>query len=109
MSYETLFAIERLASFIFICIFLTGFRLGRDYPIAVRTTSIFMVVVGLALVLFGFLVTEKYKNIFDYEPTMFWGKESNGKTARGILRAFGIIGFCSFFTGVILLVLLIRI
>ena|SRR5688572_12503573 len=107
MGYGTLYSIQRVSIFVFLCILVAGASLSKQYLYFIQIISFLMIILGLPTAIYGFYSAAKYKDVFDYEPTIFWGKESNGKTARTVLMIFSTIGSWCFFVGGILILLAI--
>jgi len=63
--------------------------------------------VGIFLFIYGIVSSQKYKDVFDYEPAQFWGRESNGKHARQVLTFLGSMGLWCFFTGTTLIIIIL--
>ena len=60
----------------------------------------------IAVSLIGFLIGifqyGKYKDVFDYEATTLWGKETSGKNARGLLKNLATTGLWLLLTSILL-------
>lgn len=104
MGYGTINALGRLSSFLFLGIIVLGINIGKLHPTAVLVTSLLLLLCGLPVCLYGLFTIQKYKDVFDFEPTLFLGKQRNGKYARQVLMAMTTIGgWCSLTATVLIL------
>ena len=103
MSRGTLDAINRLTGVLFFGAIILGITVGHEHRLVTHIISIGLVVVGTPMFIYGLTNAGKHKTVFDYEPTVFWGKQSNGKTAREILMTFNTVGLWCALTGIALL------
>ena len=105
MGYRSFSSIRRVTSVLFVSVLVLGFTIGREHRLATEIISNGLILGGIPSFLYGLLTMEKYKAIFDYEPTVFWGKQSKGKSAREVLMTLNVVGFWCVLTGIALLVI----
>jgi hypothetical protein len=103
MGYSTFYSIRRLAGVLFLSALVLGITLGREHRLTTMAISIGLILGGIPAFAYGLVSMRKYKEVFDYEPTVFWGKQSNGKNARDILTTFNVVGIWCTLTGIALL------
>ncbi len=103
MSNSTHNSIRLLFAVLYISVIVLGASIGRAHPYTTLIISILLITSGLPASIFGLIQAEKYKKVFDFEPTMLFGKPSNGKSARTILMAITTLGFWSLFAGALLI------
>ncbi len=103
MGRGTVNAINRFTGVLFISAFILGITVGRVHPLITHIISVGLILIGTPIFVYGLVTMGKYKDTFDYEPTTFWGRPSNGKTAREVLATFNVAGFWCALTGVTLL------
>ncbi len=96
-------ALKRLAGFLFLALMVVGIKIVTHSPLLVLTAAAVGLVSGVALCLFGLITTERYRNVFDFEPAEFLGKMRNGKQAREILAVMTASGLWCTLIGVGLL------
>ncbi|SRR5258706_518128 len=90
-------------SFLFFLAVILTVGLAKQNPSTTTTLSIGLIVAGLPLMIYGLIKARHYKNVFDYEPTIFWRRKSNGKRVRAFLMACNFIGLYCLLAGAILL------
>lgn len=95
--------IRRLANFLFFSLIAFGVWGAQKNPTPVLILSIALILLGVPLFIYGFINIERYKDVFDYEPAIFWGKMRNGKEAREVLGTINVIGLWGFLAGAVLL------
>jgi hypothetical protein len=79
-------------------------ELGKENLLIALPMAIGLLIVSLPLLIYGLITTRQYKNVFDYEPTVFWRKESNGKKVRAFLMTCNYLGlYCLIVGGILLL------
>ena len=99
--------LSRGITFLFILsIFLIAVKLGQSNVVYVWILIVAMFALGIPSFFGGFVKYGQYKNVFDYEPTTFLGKEKNGKDVRKLLLAVIYLGLWSCLAGVFLLAFL---
>ncbi len=109
MGWGTLRSLNRLSILLFALVDLLLIAIANRAPLLVLLIMILMVAGGAVLFAYGMVALERYREVFDYEPTVLWGRPSNGKEARSTLMAINAIGIWSFLAGGILLLPLLRI
>lgn len=67
-------------------------NLRDSYPLLTWFLPSILIVVGLLLLLGGLIVYSRYSQVYDFEATVFLGKQGNGKEVRGTLMTIEIIG-----------------
>ncbi|MFN8413961.1 MAG: hypothetical protein U0Z26_16395 [Anaerolineales bacterium] len=107
MGYGTFSAIKRLSNFLFITTIGLGIIFGRIYPITTLIISGSMILIGASSFIYGISNSQKYKDVFDYEPARFWGKDRNGKYAREVLLSISSIGIWCALTGAALFIIIV--
>lgn len=105
MGVGTLYAIRRITSILFVCIILFAFIVRKEHPILVTIGAMILLSAGGLLFTYGLASAERYKKVYDYEPVIFMGKPSNGKTARETLMIFSTTGLWALLTGGALLLI----
>ncbi len=103
MGWGTVNAINRFTGVLFFGALILGITVGRVHPLITHIISVGLILVGIPMLVHGLTTMGKYKDTFDYEPTTFWGRPSNGKSAREVLAAFNVAGFWCTLTGIALL------
>ncbi len=93
-------ALRRLSSFVFIGVVVWGIFEAARAPVAVLVAAICLIVTGVPVCAYSLRAAERYKVVFDYEPTEFWGATRNGKQAREVLLAMTTVGLWCAFAGV---------
>ena len=102
MGYGTFYAIRRLSSVLFVGVLILGATIGRADTAATFIISVGLVLLGTPAFIYGISAADRYKNTYDYEPTLFWGKPTNGKHAREVLITFSSVGLWCALTGLAL-------
>ncbi len=95
-------AIRYLTSFVFLAVLFLGSVEASRAPILVVATAVILFVLGIPIAVYAFAKMERYRDVFDYEPTELWGKSSNGKQARATLMAVSTTGLLCSLSGVAL-------
>ena len=103
MGYGTIHAIGRLSNLLFLGIIILGIHIGKSHPAAVFLASLLLVLLGLPVFVYSLYAFQKYKDVYDFEPTQFLGKPSNGKHARQVLMAEVTIRIWCSITGTVLI------
>lgn len=103
MGYGTLRAFSRLSAALFVGLDAIVLVISRDNPIIALGVMVGLITLGLGPLVYTLVVLERYKSVFDYEPTTLWGKPTNGKSARSTLMAINAIALWSLLAGGILL------
>lgn len=103
MGQGTYSALGRLSGFLFFSFVLFGVNVGKEHPAAILITSIFLLAFGIPLSVYGLYSVQRYKDVYDFEPTIFWKQERNGKYAREILAAVISIGIWASLAGAALI------
>jgi hypothetical protein len=106
MGNGTFIAIQRISSFFFLSAIIFGVSTAKSHPTAIFVLSVLAIAIGLLLFIYGLLNIQRYKDVFDYEPAQFWGRESNGKHARQVLTFFAVMGLWCLFTGTTLAIII---
>lgn len=101
-SQSLLYAVRRLSSFLFISLLLLATLFLSKVPLAYFSLSALLVLVGLPLFTYGLVTGERYKNVFDYEPTQFLGQNKNGSQVRDILMTANVVGLWCTLSGLAL-------
>ncbi len=109
MGRGTLGAINRLSILLLGLVDVLLIAIASKVPWLVLVIMILMFVGGATLFVYSLIVMEKYREVFDYEPTVLWGRPSTGKAARSTLMAINGVGLWSLLAGGILLLPLFRI
>ncbi len=109
MGWGTIKSLNRLSILLFGLVDLLLIAIADKVPLLVLTSMILMTVGGAVLFVYGLVALERYRGVFDYEPTILWGRPSNGKSARSTLMAINTMGLWSFLAGGILLLPLLRV
>jgi hypothetical protein len=102
MSATNRFAVGGILSILFFVILIVGSDISKSSPITVIILSISFIFLGLLAFIYGFIQQKKYQNVFDYEPTIFWGTSNTGLRVRNILTAFSVGGLWCLGTGIAL-------
>lgn len=105
MGYGSYSALSRLSGFLFLGVVVLGINNAETHPTAVFLASLFFLVTGIPACIYGLYTTQKYRDVFDFEPVAFWGKQRNGKSAREVLTALTAIGLWCFISGLALIIL----
>ncbi len=92
---------RQISNLFFIIYIVLALYIGDRWPWMVSVLGAAMILAGVPLFLYGSRKIGEYKNIYDYEPTRFWGKETNGKEAREVLAGLNAISFWCVLTGLI--------
>jgi hypothetical protein len=104
MSIRTLNSIRWLGGLLLTGLTVAGVALAHSARTAVFDGALGLIFVGVLPFLYSLAALERYKSIFDHEPTTLWGRTSNGKEARSALMAINAAGLCCLVTGAGLLV-----
>jgi len=95
-----------LAFLVFLGVTFYGNSLVSGSPDTTLTMAIVLLTAGLPGLTYGVYALRQYKNVLDYEPVQFWGRRSNGGTARGILQTIAMLGLGSSLSGIALAVIM---
>ena len=98
MRFVTFFLFLVLAYFFASKVLLVYPAAGFPVAIAILTTGV------VILVVFAIFI-DRYKDVFDYEATTLWGRETNGKKARSQLGNIMIFGTWMIVVGILFFVL----
>ncbi len=109
MNRGTLGAINLLSILVFGVVDVLLALMAGEAPLLVLAIMVLMLLGGATVFGYSLIAMEKYREVFDYEPTIMWGRPSTGKAARSTLRAINAMGLWSFLAGGILLLPLLRI
>jgi hypothetical protein len=105
MSYAVFGSLRRFTSFVFLAIVLIGYAYRGGAPLMVASLGGVLLVAGVPAVWYSSTLLQRYKGVFDYEPTEFWGRPSNGKEARGVLLSLNTLGLFAVLAGLALLLI----
>lgn len=92
-----------LASFFFFILVVLGSLEARNSPVGILLFGVLLSLIGFPLIVYVYKTIKKYSNVFDYEPTLYWNKNRNGKEVREILVSLNTIGLGCFFSGLVLI------
>lgn len=98
-SYRLLFAVGIAG------IIILNFWLRSHFPALARWLPGIMLVTGLPTAIALLFAITQYKQVFDYEPTTFWGRPTTGKQVRAALSRIMNIGWGLSIVGIILFLL----
>ncbi len=99
---STIRSIGMLANFLLLCLIVFSFVLLRKSPWLYFSLAALLVVVGLPLFIYGLVSAGRYKDVFDYEPTIFLGKQKNGSQVRDMLMTATSVGLWCSLSGIVL-------
>ncbi len=91
------------ASFFFFVLVVLGSFEARNSPVGILLLGVLLSLIGLPLVIYVYKTIKKYSNVFDYERTLYWNKDRNGKEVREILVSLNTIGLGCFLSGLVLI------
>ena len=91
-------------SFLYFLAIILGIELGNKTPTTALSLSIGLIAAGLPTLLYGIIKSKQHKNVYDYEPTVFRKKASNGKKIRTFLMTCSWIGLYCLVVGVVLFI-----
>ena len=89
---------------IFVTVVLSFWLRGK-YPDARNILPYLMVIIGVPLMVGASTVTARYREVFDYEPAQFLGRETNGLKIRTFLRRCSLAGGWLIVLGIILFII----
>jgi hypothetical protein len=105
MSYSLFFALGRFSSFLFLALIIMGGAYSHQAPWTILAISILFAFFGIPSFMYSLNEMEKIKGVFDFEPTEFWGRVSNGGVTRGVLMSTNALGLWSMLAGAVLFVI----
>ena len=97
---------QGLFLFLFFLIFWTATKLAAVELTYVWILTIALLASGIPCLIGGAIIYGRYKDVYDFEPAEFFGRQSNGKEIRGLLMKFVYWGFLASLSGGTLLALL---
>ncbi len=75
------------------------FPLIKDNPVLAKLFPYILILIGIAILVAVAVMTEKYKDISDFEKTQFMGRDTNGKQVRSLIYGVGTVGCMSIVVG----------
>ena len=98
-SAENTYLVERFIIFVSTLIIL---YLSNQFPHVVPWLAGSLLVFGVVAFGAGMLLSQRYKQVFDYEPTTLFGRPTIGKQVRGRLGFVGTLGGWAALLGLIM-------
>ncbi len=96
-------SLRSLTSFLFLALIVLGSMAAPSAPMPILIMAVCLFAIGVPLAVYAFKALERYKEVFDYEPTEFWGRTSNGKQARENLMTMSTTGLWCGLSGIALM------
>ena len=91
--------------FLFLSMLAFGVYIFKANPVVAFWVVWSLVILGAILFIVASVYVAKYQNIYDHEPTQFWGRVTTGKRVRNILRNGMVLGGGTVLMGLVLLIL----
>jgi hypothetical protein len=104
-SINTEISLGKIVAFcLFFFLFYITKGISQLNPIIFWLAIISFISIGIGILIFCGKIIEANKNVLDYEPTILFGKQTQGKRIRSTFRVITTIGIFSILTGIFLFV-----